>query len=73
MAMVWRNVNNSSQIARVGYDDETMEAQVEFTNSSIYSYQQVPMGVTDSIADAESPGRAFSAALKFGYSYTRIS
>jgi KTSC domain len=64
---------SSSQISAVGYDPETMEARVEFTNGSVYSYQGVPMGITDEIIKSESPGRTFSATLKFGFTYSRIS
>jgi len=64
---------SSSQISAIGYDSETMEARVEFSNGSVYSYSQVPMGVTDSIIHSESPGRTFAQVLKFGYQYSRIS
>jgi KTSC domain len=64
---------SSSQIAAVGYDPETMVAEVQFSNGSVYRYEGVPLGVTDEIIKSESPGRQFSASLKFGYTYSRIS
>ena len=63
---------SSSQISAIGYDAETMVAECEFSNGSLYRYKGVPMGVVDSIINAGSPGRQFAAVLKFGYEYEKI-
>ena len=62
----------SSQIAAIGYDPETMIAEVRFVNGSVYRYKGVPMGVTEGIINSESPGRTFSATLKYGFEYEKI-
>ena len=78
MAMEWTDTPQSSQIVRIGYDAETLEARVEFRDrrsgdvQSTYSYQAVPKEVVDGILSAESVGRAFASSLKYGYSYRRI-
>jgi hypothetical protein len=71
MAMEWQAVD-STQLERIGYDEETQECQVEFSSGSTYSYSNVPKNVVDDIVNAGSPGRQFAQTLKFGYSYTRL-
>jgi len=72
MAMEFTAVE-STQISQIGYDEETLEAQVEFSNGSVYRYTGVPKDVIDGIINAGSPGRAFNATLKWGYSYQKVS
>jgi hypothetical protein len=76
MAMEWTDID-SSQIVRIGYDAETLKAQVAFKSksgdvSSVYEYDLVPKDVIDSILSAESVGRAFSSQLKYGFAYRKL-
>ena len=71
MALVWTDVT-SSQLSKIGYDEETQEAQVRFSNGSLYSYKSVPKEVVDGIVDAKSVGRAFNNSLKYGFEYTKL-
>lgn len=63
---------SSSQIQSIGYDPGTKKAQVRFSNNALYEYDDVPIGVVDSIINAESPGRQFQSSLKFGFNYRRL-
>ena len=76
MAIEWTDVD-SSQIVRIGYDAETLKAQVAFKSksgdvSSVYEYDLVPQEVIDGILSAESVGRAFNQSLKYGFSYHKL-
>ena len=77
MAMEWTDVD-SSQIVRIGYDAETLEARVDFKDrksggvSSTYSYSLVPKEVIDGILSAPSVGQAFNQSLKFGFAYRKL-
>ncbi len=75
--ITWTDVD-SSQIVRIGYDEEKLEAQVQFKDrrtgdvSSTYLYRGVPKEVVDGIISADSVGRQFAATLKFGYEYQKL-
>ena len=77
MAINWTDVE-SSQIVRVGYDEETLKAYVAFKDrrsgdvQSTYEYDNVPKEVVDNIISAESVGRAFASSLKYGFSYRKL-
>jgi hypothetical protein len=77
MAMEWTDVE-SSQIVRIGYDAETLKAQVAFKDKrsggvqSTYEYDQVGQDVIDRIINSDSVGRAFAAELKYGFNYRRL-
>ena len=78
MAMEWTDTPQSSQIVRIGYDAETLKAQVAFRDrrtqdvQSTYEYDNVPQEVVTDILAAESVGREFSARLKYGFSYRKL-
>lgn len=63
---------SSSQISAIGYDAETMKAQVAFTNGSVYEYDDVSQSTIDTIINADSVGKAFNLLLKYGFNYRRI-
>jgi hypothetical protein len=52
MAMEFTAVE-STQISHIGYDEETLEAQVEFSNGSVYRYTGVPKEVIESTPEAQ--------------------
>jgi hypothetical protein len=78
MAMEWTDTPQSSQIVRIGYDAETLKAQVAFRDrktqdvQSTYEYDNVPESVVTDILAADSVGRAFASSLKYGFAYRRI-
>ena len=62
----------SSQIAYIGYEEDTKELFVTFTNGSVYKYEDVPKYQFDSLMAATSVGRYFGDFIKNSYSYTKI-
>lgn len=67
-----RSPVNSSTIASVGYDPETQTMEVEFTNSNIYQYFDVPQTVYEELMNAESAGKFLNAQVKGVYRYARL-
>ncbi|CCH49338.1 KTSC domain-containing protein [Pseudodesulfovibrio piezophilus] len=62
----------SSNLAAVGYDEDSSTMQVEFNNGSIYQYFDVPEHVFEELRDADSVGRYFNANVKGVYRYSRV-
>lgn len=63
----------SSNIERVGYDDEKGKLIVEFVVGFVYEYEGVEKNVFKRMLEAESIGRFFHKNIKQGgYNYKRI-
>ncbi len=60
----------SSNIASVGYDGNTLE--IEFNSGAIYQYENVPIRVYDVMMKADSVGKYFNAHIKSKYNYRRV-
>lgn len=58
---------NSSNIASVGYDADTLLLEVEFTNGRIYVYEFVGPGVYPLLLNATSVGKVFAMNVKGQY------
>lgn len=64
----------SSDLASVGYDAETLTLEVEFNSGSIYQYSGVPLDIYEGLMSAGSKGRFFNQFIKKGgYPYARTS
>lgn len=50
------DVNNSSSIERIYYNDETGLLEIEFKNGAIYNYPNVPSFIIDELEAADSKG-----------------
>lgn len=61
----------SSTIAAIGYDDESMTLEVEFTSGSVYQYFDVPSTVHSELMAAASHGRFLTQNIKGNYRYAR--
>lgn len=59
-----RNPVQSSNIAAIGFDPDTSELEIEFTNGNIYRYANVPADEHEHLIMAESLGRHFAARIK---------
>ena len=65
---------SSSNLKSVGYDPKTSTLEVEFLNSGLYSYSNVPQSVYDGLMSASSHGSYFNTHVKKGgYQYKKIS
>ena len=64
---------SSSNLASVGYDEETRTLEVEFNSGSVYQYDRVPKSEFDGLMSAASHGRYFDQNIKKGgYSYRQV-
>jgi len=63
---------NSSNVAEVGYDVESMTLEVAFRNGSTYQYFDVPENIYKGLLRAKSVGTYLSQEVKEAYRYKRI-
>ena len=63
---------DSSNIATVGYDEDSSTLQVEFHNGGIYQYFDVPENLFLQLRDSESPGGFLAANIKGSYRYSKV-
>ena len=62
----------STNLASVGYDEETRTLEVEFLNRRIYQYYGVPHDVHDQLMQAPSKGQFFNAHIRDSYPFSRV-
>lgn len=63
---------NSSNIAAIGYDEDTQILEIEFMDGSVYQYSGVPPSEHDGIMNADSKGKYLHANIKKRYSYVKL-
>jgi hypothetical protein len=63
---------NSSNIASIGYDQATQILEVEFLNSTVYQYFNVPLPVYEGLMGAGSHGTYLNAHIKGQYQYHKV-
>ena len=61
----------SSNIASIGYDEESQVLEIEFHNGGVYQYSGVRKDMFIQLMNASSKGRLFSDQIKDNYSTTR--
>lgn len=62
----------SSNIAAIGYDPETETLEVEFLNSSVYEYLNVPENIYNNLMAASSHGAYLNREIRDRYSFRQI-
>ncbi len=62
----------SSHIASIGYDLESLTLEVEFKNGKIGRYKGVPADKSDELMAAESVGRYLARNIKGVYDYAPV-
>jgi hypothetical protein len=62
----------SSNIARFGYEEESLTLLVEFKNGSQYQYYDVPQSVFEGMSAAASKGTFLAQNVKGKYRYARL-
>ena len=62
----------SSNIATIGYNSNSLTLEVEFLNNSIYQYFDVPQNVYDDLMKASSHGQYLAQNIKGNYRYSRV-
>ena len=63
---------NSSNVAAVGYDEDSQTLQVEFNNGSTYQYFDVPKAIYDGLYHANSVGGYLNANIKGSFRFSRV-
>jgi hypothetical protein len=63
---------DSSNIESVGYDPDTAQLHVRFTNGSLYQYENVPPDVHQDLMASSSIGTQLHQVVKGQYPHTRL-
>lgn len=66
-------VENSKQIAAIGYDSAAKILQVQFHSGGVYQYEDVPADMADAFAKSDSKGRFLSTHIKDRHPYRKVS
>ncbi|MFT5691586.1 MAG: hypothetical protein ACI92E_000915 [Oceanicoccus sp.] len=70
--MEMTRIENSSNVAAVGYDGNSDTLQVEFHNGGTYQYFDVPEPLFESLRDADSVGSFLAEHIKGSYRYSKV-
>ncbi|MBL1418057.1 MAG: KTSC domain-containing protein [Moritella sp.] len=63
---------DSSNVAAVGYDEDSYTLQVEFNNGGTYQYFDVPEHLFEGLRDAGSVGGFLAENIKGHYRYSKV-
>ena len=63
---------DSSDVAAIGYDDESQTLEVEFIKSGVYQYFGVPREVFEAFLAADSKGRFLAQNVKGQFEYSQM-
>lgn len=67
-----RQFVQSSDIAEIGYDSNSMVLEILFIKGGLYQYFDVPEAVYLELMSCDSKGRFLNANIKNNYRYTRL-
>lgn len=62
----------SSNIASIGYDEDSNTLEIEFRNGGVYQYFDVPFHEYDDLMGAESKGQYLANHIKGHYRYVKV-
>jgi hypothetical protein len=63
---------SSSNIAEVGYDENSRVLEVQFTSGIVYQYFDVPPQIYAEMMQAGSAGQYLNANIKGNFRYARV-
>lgn len=63
---------SSSNLAAIGYDENTEILEVEFLNGSVYEYRNVPLVIYQELMAAPSHGSFFNREIRLSFPYEKI-
>lgn len=63
---------SSETIRSVGYDTDSSILEIEFNNSGVYQYADVPESEFGSLMAADSKGKYFNRNIKTRYSCVKL-
>jgi len=67
-----REAVSSSNLVSVGYNPDSETLEVEFKNSGIYEYYNVPQFMYDRLMQAGSIGTFFNTDIKTSYAFSKV-
>lgn len=62
----------SSNIADIGYDEQSMTLEVGFNSGTVYQYFDVPQTIHQEFMSASSKGTFLNANIKPTYRYVKL-
>ena len=62
----------SSNIRTIGYEEATQTLEIEFLNSSIYQYYNVPQNIYSEMMKADSKGKFLHFYINNAYPNSRV-
>lgn len=63
---------SSSNIASIGYDEDSQILEIEFNDGSVYQYSGVPSSEHAGIMNAGSKGKYFHTNIKNRYPFVKL-
>lgn len=63
---------DSTNIASIGFDEESSTLEVEFRSGTVYQYFDVPLAVYEGFRDSASKGQYFAQHIKGYYRYVKV-
>ena len=63
----------SSNIARIGYDNDNKELRVDFKAGGSYLYSNVPSQLYENMVKAPSKGKFFHSSIKNVFKFTKLN
>ena len=70
--MIDREIVSSSNVASIGYDEQTETLEVEFLNGTIYQYFNVGVDLYEQLRAAPSKGQFLNTYIRNAYPYSRV-
>lgn len=67
-----RTAVTSSNVASIGYDEDSSTLEIEFNNGTIYQYFDVPNNIFEGLRNSSSIGGYLAANIKGVYRYSRV-
>jgi len=64
-------IQNSTNVARLRFYEDTQTLEVEFRNGGVYQYFDVPQPLYEQLIAAESVGTFLNTQIKGAYRYAR--
>ena len=62
----------SSNIASIGFDEDSSTLEIEFHSGAVYQYFDVPFAVYDGLIEAGSQGQYLAQHIKGQYRYVKV-
>ncbi|WP_290903341.1 KTSC domain-containing protein [Aquabacterium sp.] len=63
---------SSSNIASIGYDQESSTLEVEFNNGAIYQYFDIGENLYNQLMSADSKGGFLASNIKGSYRFSKV-